>query len=74
MKQHQYETIMECIKFGAPALAPELSAAFNQVMANSNNYLSDKARAEEEARKAKEAAEREAANKQLAEKANIIKK
>lgn len=74
MKQHQYETIMDCIKFGAPALAQELIAAFNQVMANSNNYLSDKARAEEEARKAKEAAEREAANKQLAEKANIIKK
>lgn len=74
MKQNQYQSIIDCIEFGAPALAKELITAFNQVMQNSNDFISAKMKAEEEARKAKENAAREAANKAAAEKANIVNK
>lgn len=39
MRQQDYETIMSCIQFGAPALAQPLALAFNQVIENSNKYV-----------------------------------
>lgn len=63
MKQNQYEAIISCIQFGAPALSQELITAFNQVMQNSNEYVSEKLRADEAARKAKAELEKAEAEK-----------
>lgn len=75
MKQAQYEAIINCIQFGAPALAQELVTAFNTVMQNSNEYVTEKMKAEEAARKAKEDAERkakeQAAHDKAAKEANL---
>lgn len=54
MKQSQYEAIITCIQFGAPALATGLCEAFNIVVKNSNDYLNKLAQ-EEEAKRIKEA-------------------
>lgn len=69
MKQSQYDAIISCINFGAPAMSRELVAAFNQVMENSNNYVTEKMRAEKAERDAKEKAEREAKEREAHEKA-----
>lgn len=74
MNQKQYEIILACIRFGCPAIADELMTAFNQVMQNSNEFVTAQLRAEEEARKAKEAAHKKAleeeAHKKALEQAN----
>lgn len=69
MKQNQYDAIISCINYGAPALAQELITVFNQTIKNSNDYLTEKAKAEEVARRAKEDAERAAKEKEAHEKA-----
>ena len=69
MKQNQYDAIISCINYGAPALAQDLTIAFNQVMQNNNAYITEKAKAEEAARRAKEDAERAAKEKKAHEKA-----
>lgn len=71
MKQHQYEEIITCINYGAPALANDLITAFNQVMQNSNEFISAKMKAEEEARKAQEEAAKEAKQKEEIKAANL---
>ena len=69
MKQNQYEEIITCIQFGAPALSQELINAFVQVVQNSNEYISEKQRKAEEANKAKLEEERIAQEKAAKEKA-----
>ena len=71
MKQNQYEAIIACINYGAPALANELIRALNQVMENSNAFIQAKLQAEEAARKAQQEAEKEAKQKAEVEKANL---
>lgn len=39
MKQQDYDTIVSCIQFGAPALAPELVRNLNKTIENSNNWV-----------------------------------
>lgn len=39
MRQQDYENIVRCIQFGAPALAEELNMALANVVENSNNFL-----------------------------------
>lgn len=39
MKQQDYETIVSCIQFGAPALATSLINGLNKTVENSNNWL-----------------------------------
>ena len=71
MKQNQYEEIITCIQFGAPALSESLIKSFIEVVENSNAYISDKQRkiAEENKAKAeKEKAEKEKAAKEAAAK------
>ena len=38
MQQHQYETIIKCINFGAPASAVELINALNEVVKIANDF------------------------------------
>lgn len=39
MKQQDYETIISCIQFGAPALAPSLINDLNKTIESSNNWI-----------------------------------
>ena len=39
MSQNSYNTIIACIQYGAPALAPQLLEELNTVINNSNNYI-----------------------------------
>lgn len=37
MNQYDYQAILACIEVGAPALAPQLTTAFNNVMKLAND-------------------------------------
>ena len=39
MRQQEYDTIVSCIQFGAPALAPSLITTLNKTLENSNNWI-----------------------------------
>lgn len=71
MKQNQYEAIITCIQYGAPALSQELVNAFVQVVQNSNEFITIKQKeAQEKAAKEKAAADKIAAEK-AAKEANL---
>lgn len=57
MKQNQYEAIITCIQYGAPALAEELINSFVQVVQNSNELITIKQKEAEAANNAKLKAE-----------------
>lgn len=52
MNQRNYNIILQCIKYGAPAIADDLINDFNTVVMNSNELVSSKLAAEREAQKA----------------------
>lgn len=52
MKQQDYETIVACIQFGAPALSTQLITNLNKTIENSNSYVQEQKRLVEEAHKA----------------------
>ena len=52
MKQTDYEIIIQCIQFGAPALAPQLVNSLNQTVEDSNRWLNEQKRIANEARQA----------------------
>ena len=56
MKQSNYETICECIKHGAPAIAPQLLADFNATVEFANEQITyrQEVQRQEEARIAAE--------------------
>lgn len=58
MKQSTYEAIIKCIKYGAAALADDIINEFNNVVANSNDYIHQKVAAEQAAKKAAEDAKK----------------
>ena len=41
MDQYSYETILACIETGAPAIAPKLTAAFNNIVKLANERVQD---------------------------------
>lgn len=52
MKQNQYDAILQCIKYGAPALANDLITAFNTAVQLANDQITaiqEKERLEAEA-------------------------
>ena len=52
MKQNQYEAILQCIKYGAPALANDLITAFQLMLQLANDQITaiqEKERLETEA-------------------------
>lgn len=75
IKQTQYDAIIRCIHFGAPALAEDLISAFNVTVQNSNDYINQKMQEQADAQKAKMDAERaakeKAANEKAAKEANL---
>lgn len=62
MRQTDYEVIIQCIQFGAPALATGLVTALNQTIEDSNSWVNEQKRLANEAHRAemKAAAVREA--------------
>ena len=69
MKQNQYEAIITCIQYGAPALSQELVNAFVSVVQNSNELITLKQKEADAANKARLDAEKAAKEKVAAEKA-----
>lgn len=51
MRQTEYETILECIKYGAPALAGNLISAFNVTIERANQLSEFERKQAEETRK-----------------------
>lgn len=39
MRQQEYDTIVSCIQYGAPALASSLITTLNKTLENSNNWI-----------------------------------
>lgn len=62
MDQYSYETIMACIKSGAPAIAPQLITAFNNVV-NLANERSQEIQAQRQIEQQKAAAKAQTAAK-----------
>lgn len=52
MKQADYEILIACVNFGAPALAPSLITSLNKVVENSNSWTNEQRRLADEAHKA----------------------
>ena len=52
MRQQEYETIVACIQFGAPALSTPLITSLNKAIENSNNWTQEQKRVADEAHKA----------------------
>ena len=59
MRQQEYDTIVSCIQYGAPALASSLITTLNKTLENSNNWIqqqkkeaAEKAKQDQEAPKA----------------------
>lgn len=52
MKQQEYETIVACIQYGAPALSAQLITNLNKTIENSNSFVQEQKRIADEATKA----------------------
>jgi len=51
VKQQDYEIIVSCIQFGAPALTNELLTSLNKTVENSNSWIQEQKRIADEAHK-----------------------
>ena len=74
MKQNQYEAIITCIQYGAPALSQDLINSFVQVVQNSNEYITMKQKEAEVIHNEELKAEKDANNENANKKANLKSK